>query len=85
MAALSEEEIFGQVKEILVSNFSIPEEKITPVAAFRGTFGMDSLDIVDLVFFLQKTFGMTGDLEEYRELHTMKKLCAFVVERQGDA
>lgn len=81
MGTRTEEEVFDIVRGILVENFNIPADKITPTASFRGTFGMDSLDIVDLVFFLQKTFGVTGDLEDYRELHTMKKLCRFILER----
>lgn len=83
MSQLTEDEVFDQLKDILVTHFSIAGEKITPSSQFRGTFGMDSLDIVDLVFFLQKQFGISGELEEYRELHTVKKLCAFVVERRG--
>jgi acyl carrier protein len=81
MSTQNEERIFGQVRDILTANFNIPAEKITPQATFRGNFGMDSLDIVDLVFFLQKTFGVSADLEEYRELHTMQKLVRFVAQK----
>lgn len=78
MSTQSEDEIFGQVRDILTANFNLPADKITPQATFRGNFGMDSLDIVDLVFFLQKTFGVSADLDEYRELHTMQKLVRFI-------
>jgi acyl carrier protein len=81
MSTQNEEAIFGQVRDILTANFNIPADKITPQATFRGNFGMDSLDIVDLVFFLQKTFGVSADLEEYRELHTMQKLVRFVAQK----
>lgn len=85
MSAATEETVFEQVKDILAGNFNIPPEKVTPQSTFRGSFGMDSLDIVDLVFFLQKHFGIQGELDDYRELHTMQKLCRFVLERQGSS
>jgi len=72
-----------QVREILAGNFNIAPEKVVPQASFRGTFGMDSLDIVDLVFFLQKQFALSGELDDYRELHTVQKLCRFIIERTG--
>jgi len=48
---------------------------------------MDSLDIVDLVFFLRQTFGVTDEMDDYREVHTTGKLVAFIlrhVESQPD-
>jgi acyl carrier protein len=81
MSTPRDEAIFAQVRDLLTANFNIPAEKITPQATFRGNFGMDSLDVVDLVFFLQKTFGVTADLEDYRELHTMQKLVRFIGEK----
>ena len=83
MSAATEESVFEQVREILRANFNIPPEKVTPQATFRGSFGMDSLDIVDLVFFLQKHFGIQGELDDYRELHTMQNLCRFVLDRMS--
>ncbi len=80
---MTEAEVFETVKGILTANFAIPEDKITAEAAFRGTFGMDSLDIVDLVFFLRQTFGVTDEMDDYRELHTVEKLCTFVLRHKG--
>lgn len=70
-----------QVVEILRINFNIPPEKITDDASFKKTLGMDSLDIVDFVFFLQKAFGFKSELDEYRDVHTVKLLVEFLVKR----
>ena len=43
---------------------------------------MDSLDVVDLIYFLERSFGLNAGLEAYRELHTVRKLCEFVVSRK---
>lgn len=74
------DEVYESVKGLLIENFSVPADRITPQAQFRGTLGMDSLDIVDLVFFLRQQFGVSESLDDYRELHTMDKLCAYIVE-----
>ncbi len=81
---MTEAEVAKTVRRILTDDFSIPAEQITADARFRGTFGMDSLDIVDLVFFLSRTFGVTEDLDDYRGLHTVGKLCTFIAGHAAD-
>ncbi len=76
---MTEAQALERVRDILVDNFSVPAEKVTDEAAFRATLGMDSLDIVDLIFFLRQSFGVSDDVDDYRELHTVGKLCAFIV------
>ena len=76
---MTTEEVLSQLRQILSADFKIPPEKVTPDATFRGTLGMDSLDVVDLIFFLEKTFKLNAGLEAYRELHSVRKLCEFVV------
>jgi acyl carrier protein len=75
----SREEVLAAVAEILGLNFAVPAEKVKPEASFRGTLGLDSLDAVDLVFFVEKRFGMKAGLHAYRELHTVGKLTDFVI------
>ncbi len=80
---MTREEVHETVKALLITNFNIPGDKITPGAQFRANLGMDSLDIVDFVFFLRQKFGVSDDLDDYRDLHTMEKLCDFIVSRTG--
>jgi acyl carrier protein len=75
---MTEDQILQKIKAILAENFSIPNEKVTAEATFRGTLGMDSLDIVDFIFFLQQGFGIKDTLEDYRELHTVQKLVGYI-------
>ena len=39
---------------------------------------MDSLDLVDLVFFLQREFGLEARMEDYREIRSLDGLVKFV-------
>ncbi|MAC26832.1 MAG: acyl carrier protein [Sandaracinus sp.] len=81
--ALTRDDVLKTVRDILNENFGVPPEKVTAEASFRGTFGLDSLDIVDLVYFLQKAFDFEADLDEYRDLHTVDKLAGFVLAKKG--
>jgi len=82
---VTNEEVLATLREILQRDFNIPPEKVTPDAQFRGSLGMDSLDVVDLIYFLERSFGLNAGLDAYRELHTVRKLCEFVVATRKQA
>lgn len=75
---MTRDQVHQKLASILAESFAIPEEKVTPEATFRGTLGLDSLDIVDLVYFLQKAFDFEADLDDYQDLHTVTKLIDFI-------
>ena len=76
---MTRDEVLAKVRDILAADFAVPLEKIVPEASFRGTLGLDSLDAVDLVFFVEQAFGMKAGLHAYRELHTVAKLVDFIL------
>jgi acyl carrier protein len=77
----SREEVLAKVRQILAEDFSIPPDKITAAATFRGTLGMDSLDAVDLIFFVESAFGYKARVHDYRDLHSVDSLVSFVLAR----
>lgn len=74
MAAPSPQDIGQRISRILVEDFKVDPARITPAATFRGDLSMDSLDVVDLVFFVQKEFGVKARVEEYQDVKTFQKL-----------
>jgi acyl carrier protein len=68
-----------RIASILVENFEIERSRVTPDATFRGSLGLDSLDVVDLVFFVQRGFGFEAQLSEFHGLETVDQVAAFVV------
>lgn len=66
------------VVKILTTDFRIPEGKIKDEGTFRGTFGMDSLDAVDFVFLVKKTFGIEAELADFSQVHTLGALVKFL-------
>ncbi len=77
----TEAQVLATLKQILSENFSIDPGKVTPDASFRGSLGLDSLDVVDLVFFIQEAFALEDSLDDYRELHTVEKVCAYIASK----
>ncbi len=56
-----------EIKKILVEEFSIDEEKITPQAEFVNDLGINSLELADLVFICEDKFNVTFEEDD---LHT---------------
>lgn len=70
--------IFHRLKQILVADFAKDEALVTPKATLRGTLLMDSLDLVDLVFFLQREFDFQARLEDLRDVKSLDALVGFI-------
>ena len=64
MAKLPREEIFGKVKHALVDALSVDEEDVTEQATLTGDLQAESIDILDIVFRLEKVFGIKISQEE---------------------
>jgi acyl carrier protein len=62
--AMSREEIFQKVKEILVDALGVDDEEITSQAALMRDLGAESIDFLDIVFRLEKAFGIKIPREE---------------------
>lgn len=75
---MNREDILDRVKAILEEHFSIAPARVTQDATFRGTLAMDSLDIVDFVFFLQQAFALKDTLQDYADLATVEQLVAYL-------
>lgn len=51
-------EIFEKIKTCLVDALGVDEEEITPQARLIDDLGAESIDFLDIVFRLEKTFGI---------------------------
>jgi acyl carrier protein len=54
----SQEEIYSKVSETLVEALNVDEEDIKPTATLRGDLGAESIDFLDIVFRLEREFGI---------------------------
>ena len=51
-------EIEAKVRKFMIEDLEIDEEKITPDAHLMKDMGIDSLDFIDIVVIVEKTFGV---------------------------
>lgn len=54
---MSEQEIYEQIKAIIVDRLGVDEEKINYDTNFQNDLGADSLDIVELVMEMEDAFN----------------------------
>ena len=55
--ALSRDEIYEKVKNVLVDALGVDDDEVTPEATLRGDLGAESIDFLDIVFRLEKEFS----------------------------
>lgn len=61
---LSSDEIFEKVQAALVDALGVDDEEVTADATLVGDLGAESIDFLDIVFKLEKSFGITIPREE---------------------
>ncbi|GHT10126.1 acyl carrier protein [Planctomycetales bacterium] len=54
----SKEEIFEGVKNALVEALAVEEDEVTPSALLEGDLGAESIDLLDIVYRLEKEFDI---------------------------
>jgi acyl carrier protein len=55
---IDKKEIYEKVKESIVEALGVDEEEVTPGAVLFDDLGAESLDLLDIVFRLEKGFGI---------------------------
>jgi acyl carrier protein len=54
----SRDEIFEKVRDTLVDALGLSDDEVTPQARLAADLGAESIDFLDIVFRLEKNFGM---------------------------
>src|SRR2546427_1486957 len=54
----SQEEIYSKVSATLVEALNVDEDEITPESTLQGDLGAESIDFLDIVFRLEREFGI---------------------------
>ena len=62
--AMSRDEIMQQVQEVLVDALGVDDDEVTSEATLMGDLGAESIDFLDIVFRLEKVFGIKIPREE---------------------
>ena len=62
--AMSREDIFKEVQEVMVDALGVDEDEVTQQATLMGDMGAESIDFLDIVFRLEKAFEIKIPREE---------------------
>lgn len=54
----SKEEVFSGVQEALVEALAVDDDEVTPQATLVGDLGAESIDLLDIVYRLEKAFDI---------------------------
>src|SRR5215472_17558957 len=52
------EEIYGKLANVLVEALNVDQDELTPAATLQGDLGAESIDFLDIVFRLEREFGI---------------------------
>lgn len=69
--AKSRDEIFKQVQTVLVDALGVDEEEVQPESTLLADLGAESIDFLDIVFRLEKVFGIKIPREELFPIENM--------------
>jgi acyl carrier protein len=58
LAMLTQDEIYAKVAATLVEALNVDEEDIKPTSTLQGDLGAESIDFLDIVFRLEREFGI---------------------------
>lgn len=72
------EEIFEEIKGIIVEQLGVEEEKVTMEASFIDDIGADSLDIVELIMALEEKYDTEIADEVAEKMVTVKDVVEYI-------
>jgi acyl carrier protein len=68
---MADEELFEQVKDIIVEQLGVDPDKVTMDARFNEDLEADSLDLVELIMEFEDVFGGEISDEEAQQIKTV--------------
>lgn len=79
---MTREQIFDEVKKLLVDRLGVDEDKITEETSFTEDLGADSLDIIELVMELEDAFDKEISDDDAQQLTTVGSVINYIEEQQ---
>ena len=78
---MERDEIKLKVNDFLIEEMEIEAKDINDDARLKEGLGLDSLDFVDIVVIVEKTFGFKIKPEEMSNVLTMKQFYDYIEEK----
>lgn len=78
---MERKEIESKVRDFLIEDLEVDEEKIVPEARLKDDVGIDSLDFVDIVVIVEKNFGFKIKPEEMAGVITLSDFYDYIEQK----
>lgn len=78
-------DVLEALRGVIATNFAVAPEQVTPTASLRAEIGLDSLDLVDLTFFIERHFKFSASPQDYRGLATVGEVVAVIERKLSEA
>lgn len=75
------EQIIEKINYLLVEEFEVDADKITPEANLKETLELDSLDYIDMVVVLEHHFGFKVKPEDFIPIESIQDFYDYVTQR----
>ena len=75
---MEKDQLIHKVKEFFIEEFEVEEDDIQPQNDLMKTLDLDSLDLVDLVVVIDKTFGVKVNSEEFIGIKTLQDFYDYI-------
>ena len=72
-----------RIKNFLVEEMEIDPDKIRPEARLKEDMGIDSLEVVDTVVFVESEFGFKMKSEQFKDIKTYQQFVDYITEKVG--
>ncbi len=72
--------VFEKVRDILVEQLDVEEEKVSMEASIIDDLGADSLDVVDLVMSLEDEFDVEIPDDQVKNMKTVGDIVKYIEE-----
>ena len=72
------QEVFEQVKAIIIDKLNVDPAQVVPEARFREDLKADSLDLVELIMAFEEGFGGTISDEDAQKITTVGEAVTFL-------
>lgn len=73
-ATMTKEQLFEQIKRILVERFEVEESSISMDANLYEDLEIDSIDAVDLLVYVKELTGKKIPPEQFKEVRTIENV-----------
>lgn len=75
---MNRNEIENKVRDFLIEDLEVDEDKIFPDARLKEDVGIDSLDFVDIIVIVEKNFGFKIKPEEIAGVNTLNDFYNYI-------